>query len=122
MEILKQAVWLLTLTAGLGFWSVGCSCGRSSEDESLRVFSEHRLIEAEDATKDLGEDCTTGGASDCRSGVCLHYGANPSSRYACSRRCVKTADCDGLEGWRCASVYPSPGASFCTPPSTWVTP
>lgn len=64
--------------------------------------------------KGVGEDCSAGGGGACKSGLCLHFQPNASTGFLCSQRCRVDSECP--RGWRCLSLYPSPGSEFCAPP------
>jgi hypothetical protein len=116
----RQGWWLGAVLLVLGAQLLpGCRPGEeASEDRPRRqVFSEHRFLQATQPTKQLGEDCTTYGASECLSGLCLHYKHNPAEGYACSKQCEGDLECP--EDWRCTSAHPTPGSEFCVPPSEW---
>jgi hypothetical protein len=68
-------------------------------------------------SKELGEDCGSGGPGDCKSGLCFHYLPNAASGFACSRKCQADAECPA--GWSCQNTYPAPGNDFCVPPRSW---
>lgn len=82
-----------------------------------KVFGEHRQTQAVAAAKEVGEDCAAGGASACRSNLCLHTQPAPGLGLICSRPCQAEANCPA--DWRCVSVHPNAGASFCVPPQGW---
>lgn len=98
--------------------AVGCGRGGESGDSAqpARVFSEHRTLVAEKATKLLGDDCTANGKSACQSGLCLHTKAAKDRGYICSSTCSKAADCP--PGWSCVQTYPSADGQFCVPPES----
>lgn len=115
----------LTIAALLGLQLASCACepgvdSREMTPEGRRgnVFTEHKFLTAAKATKRLGEDCTTYGASECLSELCLHYKHAPSEGYVCSRQCESDRDCP--VDWNCVSTYPAPGSEFCVPPEDWV--
>jgi hypothetical protein len=85
--------------------------------EPGQVFGEHRQKQAAARTKQVGEDCTDSGQSECLSGVCLHTKPGPGEGYICSKQCQQDPDCP--EGWRCAGTRPGAAASFCIPPADW---
>jgi hypothetical protein len=101
------------------------SCARAPSEAQSRayqvpqVFTEHRFLRAAPETpkKQLGEDCSTYGASECLSELCFHAGADPSRGHVCSKACNSDEACP--EAWTCRSVYPTPGSSFCAPPTEW---
>lgn len=93
------------------------SCAPSEpQNRRSEVFTEHRFLKAQPNApkKQLGEDCSTNGASECQSELCFHTDADPSKGHVCSKACGSDEDCP--EAWACRSVYPSPGSSFCVPP------
>ncbi|MCY1019867.1 hypothetical protein [Pyxidicoccus sp. MSG2] len=68
-------------------------------------------------SKELGEACTAHGASECRSGMCLHTGADPAEGYFCSTTCQTQAQCPSQ--WGCTQVHPGAQARVCIPPAEW---
>lgn len=117
----SRLLLLLGVAAVLGTAAqvASCACGGPDQrrDASPRVFTSHQFLQMGPATKQLGEDCTAGGTSECQSSICFHYGPDPASRYACSRRCEEHDDCP--MNWWCISIYPAPGHTYCAPPSNW---
>lgn len=86
----------------------------------LRVLTEHRPP-ASHATPDkqVGEDCTAHGYTECVSGLCLHVVPTRGQGYFCSQTCHESTDCP--RDWRCVQVMPGrSGAGVCQPPSGWV--
>lgn len=82
------------------------------------VLQEHRPVQAAKPTKEVGEDCTQAGASECHSGLCLH--AAPGGRkqgYFCSQSCNDGSGCP--EGWGCAQLFPGQPGNACVPPGDW---
>ncbi|MBI5479871.1 MAG: hypothetical protein HY906_13485 [Deltaproteobacteria bacterium] len=81
------------------------------------VVSEHRPLAVAKATKDLGADCSAGGASECLSGLCLHTSNHLSSGFVCSRLCGQgQRPCPG--GFACMQGHPSPRGMWCLATST----
>ena len=119
----KRNVALLRGAAAIcliGSYFASSACGslfNSEAPERRRgnVVTEHHFLTAAQATKQLGEDCTLYGASECISELCLHYKHDPASGYVCSRKCESDTNCPA--GWRCVSTYPSAGSEFCVPPA-----
>ncbi len=101
--------------------AVACGVGVQSfqyfYSGSEQVFSEHRPLQVSRATKQLGEECTEHGGSECLSSFCLHVRPDRNAGYFCSRSCATSFDCP--MDWSCAQIYPSAEASFCVPPATW---
>jgi hypothetical protein len=111
------AVALLALVGARAL--VGWSWFGSSNSATPSVqITEHVFQLNGSAGKQTGEDCTTYGQTDCLSGICFHYQADPTVGYVCTTRCGSNENCP--PGWGCASVYPMPGETYCAPPSTWV--
>jgi hypothetical protein len=95
------------------------SCAPSEpQNRRAEVFTEHRFLKAapEVPKKQLGEDCSAHGASECQY-LCFHADVDPGKGHVCSKPCESDDDCP--EEWACRSVYPSPGSSFCVPPAGW---
>jgi hypothetical protein len=102
------------------FWmAVGCGDVRPPEaaPSSAPVLTEHRPRRDAHPTKTTGEDCTRAGASECRSGVCLHVKPQRDSGYVCSQACRSTADCPAQ--WLCSQIYPGADSQMCVPPTNW---
>lgn len=112
---------LRVIVFGLCFLaSSACEKSESLQQAPLDslVLREHRPSQAEKSTKEVGESCTQAGASECRSGICLH--AAPGGRaqaYFCSQSCTDVAGCPA--GWGCAQLFPGQPGNVCVPPSTW---
>lgn len=96
----------------------GCSGGDRKEEtpKERKIFAQHQFLKAAKPNKQLGDDCTVSGASECLSNLCYHYKPDARAGFVCSRECKSTADCP-VE-WECRSVYP-PSQSFCSPPVKW---
>ncbi len=78
--------------------------GSSKADEGPElVFSEHKFLKADRPTKEIGEACDTYGASECKSGLCVHA-INPASDrgHVCTMLCSSHRDCPG--DWMCAPI------------------
>jgi hypothetical protein len=113
MSTARTLAWLLLpITA-----SIACGDTVSEVFPPKPVFTEHRPLKTEKASKQLGEDCTTSGASECLSGTCFHYKPSPREGYVCSQLCQTDEGCPPL--WSCTSIYPGEGNRFCTPPQDW---
>lgn len=72
------------------------------------------------ATKFYGEACE--GASDCRTGICMHMDhakqmLSPLERWFCSKECKSHEDC-GHGQFKCVEWYP--GRRACVASPTWV--
>lgn len=87
------------------------------EDVPSHVFTEHRATLVSAATKELGEDCTRHGASECLTGLCLHTQAEPRRGYICSSTCRSMKECP--EEWSCAQLHPGESTRVCVPPDGW---
>lgn len=98
----------------MGLWA-GCSNNQTEPATSgvRAVLTEHRPLQAQKATKQLGEDCSENGASTCLSGVCLHVKPGREEGYVCSRACQEEKECP--RDWHCAQVYPTPQGRLCVP-------
>lgn len=96
----------------------GCSGGERKEEEpkERKIFAQHQFLKAAKQTKQLGDDCTVAGASECVSNLCYHYKPDVRAGFVCSRECKSTAECPAE--WECRSIYP-PNQSFCSPPVKW---
>lgn len=96
-----------------------CACGESTEPTPQpRVLTEHSFLSAGGAKKQLGEDCTVAGGSECLSGLCFKYRPRLGEGYVCSRGCATDEDCPSL--WGCLPIHPTPDSLFCAPPQDWV--
>ena len=117
-DLFIPAAFLLSAFSSLAGCS--CSCGTGGSDHP-GVFTTHQFLSSPTATAGLGQDCTTGGQSDCISpGICTHYGPNPNATWACSTLCRTSADCP--ETWGCATLVPGYvglDGKLCMPPTTW---
>ena len=113
MTTARKLAWLLLPILS------SIACGKSVPEGTppKPVFTEHRPQKAEKASKQLGEECTAAGASECHTGTCFHYKAAPQEGYVCSQKC-QTDDSCPLR-WSCISIYPGEGNRFCTPPQDW---
>ena len=110
------------LSIGVAAIAVAVACGmglsdRDATQTQVPVLTEHRPLGTGTSTRQLGEDCTTRGAGDCQSSICLHHGSRPSSGYICSSACDSEHECP--TGWRCASIHQGLNSRFCIPPSGW---
>lgn len=104
----------MPLWAAAACWALA-ACGNDTPQGE--VLSEHRPLKAAQALKELGEDCSRHGASECHSGLCLHAAPGRHSGYFCSLSCDSAAQCP--ERWACAQMFPAPGGSVCVPPPQW---
>ncbi|QSQ26144.1 hypothetical protein JY651_14950 [Pyxidicoccus parkwayensis] len=111
-----RACLLLTLISGCGDKSAS-TADRPSVAETPAVVTEHQPVPVAQATRAVGEACDTGGASECRSGICLRTGADPATGHFCSVQCQDEADCPRT--WRCTRLHPSAGGRACMPPEGW---
>jgi hypothetical protein len=88
-----------------------------SRGESSPVVGEWRPAPSnKPADKQVGEDCSAHGASECVGALCVHAKAERGSGYVCSRRCQADAECPAT--WRCVSVVPGAQEAVCLPPAT----
>jgi hypothetical protein len=106
----------------IGNLFVSSACGFVFDSDAPKlprgnVVTEHSFLIAAQSTKRLAEDCTTYGASECMSELCVHYKHDPATGYVCSRPCEFDSDCPAI--WRCVSTYPVKGSEFCIPPADW---
>jgi hypothetical protein len=93
--------------------------GTEPPSANQAVFTERReLNAARPGQLRLGEDCSQTGEDGCQSGLCLKHRPGFGAGYVCSKACDTTANCPAT--WACSTIYPSPKASFCTPPAGWV--
>jgi len=98
-----------------------CQSNPTTEPEPPTLFREHKFLTSAAQSKSMGEDCTTGGASDCKKDapICWHYAAEtPEAGYVCTRACSEEEDCP--RDWGCVSISSGEGNSFCAPPLTWL--
>ena len=102
---------------GWKLWGFSFGGGASSPPRRGAIVTEHRFAPAAYANKRFGEDCAVHGGTECLTGFCLHYQADPALGYACTAHCKSRMDCPA--GWGCAQVYPAPGMRYCTPPIRW---
>lgn len=118
MSLLRMRI-VRKLRVGVGLMGM-LACTREPVESSPSedaVLTEHRTALAAQATQGLGENCTTHGASECLSGVCLHTGTERDDGYFCSVNCTAAKECP--EQWQCAQVYPGVAQRVCVPPSDW---
>jgi hypothetical protein len=80
---------------------------------AVRVLSEHRPAPVDTPSKEVGEDCTAHGRSDCLSGVCLHVRPGLGQGYVCSRACAGPAECPAT--WQCARSRAASTRGLCVP-------
>jgi len=99
-----------TLLAG----ALGCN---ESPPTSAGVFSEHHQTLRGDGDREVGADCAKEGGPACRSGLCLHYQADPDKGWTCTRTCAHSAECPA--GWECRTTQPTANAQWCIPPASW---
>jgi hypothetical protein len=87
---------------------------------SVRILTEHRpRASTAPPDKQVGEDCTAHGSTECLSGLCLHAVPTRGQGYFCSQTCLGSSECP--PEWRCVQVVPgNPRASVCQPPAGWV--
>lgn len=113
MSTANRLAWLLFPIAA------SIACGNSVPEASppKPVFTEHRPMQAEKPSKQLGEDCTTFGTSECISGTCFHYKPSPREGYVCSQKCQTDEGCPPL--WACTSIYAGESNRYCSPPQDW---
>lgn len=99
-------------TMASAIWAV--ACGPRSDFGAGRAITEHRF--GGTVAKRLaavGEDCTSGGADQCATALCLHISPDPGSGYVCSTACAADADCPAA--WGCVQFYPSADGLACVP-------
>lgn len=86
----------------------------------VRVLTEHRpLASNSPPDKQVGEDCTAHGYTECVSGLCLHALPTRGQGYFCSQGCLGSSECP--RDWRCVQVVPGNLRSgVCQPPAGWV--
>lgn len=86
----------------------------------VRVLTEHRPVASSyPPDKQVGEDCTAHGYTECISGLCLHAVPIRGQGYFCSKSCLDSSECP--RDWRCVQVMPgSSGPGVCQPPAGWV--
>ena len=112
--------------AVLGATLLACACSENEEGPSTgtgvleeipraAVFGEKPV-----ASKFYGEACE--GASDCRTGMCMHMDhgnqiRSPMDRWFCTKECKSHGDC-GHGQFKCVEWYP--GKRTCVAGPTWV--
>lgn len=106
-----------------GLW--GCdSSGEKppapAQDVSPVVSEWRPMPTTKPADKQVGDDCSVHGASECMSGLCVHVRAQRGLGYVCSARCQKSSECPSQ--WRCVSVIPGGQEATCLPPVPTTTP
>lgn len=79
------------------------------------VLGIHQFLAAAHPTKQLGEDCSVGGGSDCKTDSCIHVSPQPDQGWFCSRSCASAGECPSR--WNCSEFYP--GVRACIPPDKW---
>lgn len=78
------------------------------------VLSEPRTaISPTVASKQIGEDCSRYGESECLSGVCVNTLSAGGRRRLCSKACLSPRDCRA--GWTCVRAMPGREQSICVP-------
>ncbi|MBI5548994.1 MAG: hypothetical protein HY901_34355 [Deltaproteobacteria bacterium] len=87
---------------------LACAAEDRGATERPQVFAERQFLKADKPTKDLFGDCSQGGESDCRTGLCL----NTEAGYVCSKECTEDEACGS---GRCATIHPGLGGRFCLP-------
>jgi hypothetical protein len=117
-KLKRRSVVLFLVSMGIGA-ACGFSLSSSSEDQrpDKNVLTEHRPLIASKASKQLGENCTVYGRTECLSGICLHVGPDKNTGYFCSSTCSQREDCPSE--WRCNQLHPGSGGSACVPPTGW---
>lgn len=91
---------------------------RSEPAALAPVFSERRPTAlGASPTKRLGEDCTTHGASECVSRLCVHAKLQPFAGYYCSVPCLGLEDCPAE--WQCVRSRAGTRLGLCIPPPDW---
>lgn len=116
MTLLSPAKRRATMWLAFCVLAIGCGEGRlpSASSPQPPVLTEGRVLKAEQASKDLGQDCNEFRASECRSGLCLHVAPGRGSGYLCSSSCKVASECP--KGWTCEQMFPESGDSVCVPP------
>jgi hypothetical protein len=93
--------------------AISCAREAAAPTEEERVFRQHQFVQAGQPTKFLGEDCSSGGQSDCAAGgVCVHAAAPASSGWVCSALCNSELECP--KDWTCFA--PVGKQKACWPP------
>jgi hypothetical protein len=106
--------------AWIGVLAAGCEVAEDGPAPftAPEVLTEHREVVSPKAPdKQLGEDCSAYGYTECRSGLCIHAGPELKEKYFCSRACRSHSDCP--KQWECQQTHPGPGGLMCVPPSGW---
>jgi hypothetical protein len=100
-----------------GFAAIGwvaCDRGQAPQDTGPSVVRAHQPLTAARATKEVGESCDTGGASDCLSSLCIHIPQAGNhdlinGGHFCTVQCGPSARDGGgacpVEGFACVQVY-----------------
>lgn len=101
----------------LGMLACSAQPSQSVPEVPSTAFTEHRMTRASEAHKQLGEDCTAHGASECLSGLCLRTQAEFGEAYSCSKTCKALGECPS--GWKCAQVHSGASPRVCVPPVDW---
>lgn len=98
----------------------GCS-GQSGPDSSSipQPLRPHEFALAGKPTKQLGEDCTFAGKSECHSEVCVHVRPEPDKGYVCAKTCDMTGRGECPKNWMCLQTHPSEKKGLCLPPTGW---
>jgi hypothetical protein len=68
------------------------------------------------ATKQLGEEASTGGKDECLTGVVIHAAAHPDRGWYCSTYCKSAEQCPAT--WACSEIL-SGSPSVCVAPPSW---
>jgi len=77
------------------------------------ALTEHRPAEFHGRpTKNVGEPCSTYGAAECVSSLCVHT-SDRERPYVCSNACQVDTECP--QKWRCIRPHPSAESSICIP-------
>lgn len=114
------ALWLPLPAAGLTLVVVASSCAQGLDHDPAPLFKGHQALTGGSGTKRTGQDCTTFGASDCASGICLHTHPEPSAGYFCTTRCDPSLGNDNCSpGFACIQIYPISTGFVCVPNRNW---
>jgi hypothetical protein len=102
-------------------------CSSNHEEGQLRIerispLSEHSLLLnqqlSNDIGKQVGEDCSIQGKTECVSGLCIHASLERQGGYFCSKTCSVTAECP--KDWKCGPISPNEtDVNICLPPKNW---
>lgn len=99
------------------------SCGCGGPDDSARgpaQFTAHQFLKGGKPARQIGEECSQYGGSQCLTGLCLHHKPDPHSGWVCSKGCLHDGECPSAQGWSCRSILPPvPGNQYCVPPDSW---